>query len=108
MHCPLVLEMNDESLLESWELVWVDHLGPGLVEPLNSPFVDCRARGGGTDERGSCLTCVWGTLRDIGQFLTLLFPLPAPLGPCQREKSGGLWRSLASQFDSWQRAQGWS
>lgn len=73
MHCPLVLEMNDESLLESWELVWVDHLGPGLVEPLNSPFVDCRARGGGTDERGSCLTCVWGTLRDIGQFLTLPF-----------------------------------
>lgn len=52
MHCPLVLEMkNDESVLESWELVWVDHLGPGLVEPLNSLFVDYRARGTGTDER---------------------------------------------------------
>lgn len=23
--------------------------------------------------RGSCLTCVWGTLSDIGQFLTLPF-----------------------------------
>lgn len=59
MHCPLVLEMkNDKSLLESWRLVWVDHLGPGLVEPLNSLFVDCRARGAGTDERVLLVLCL--------------------------------------------------